>query len=305
MSTSADTQIHSVERHRATAHIAGFFHAATSTWAYVVSDPVSRKAAVIDAVLDFDLPSARTATHFADHIVCYLHQQQLSIEWILETHAHADHLSAADVLSHATGGRTAIGAGIVQVQSEFARIYHLGAGFALDGSQFDRLLRDGDEIVLGALRGRVIATPGHTSDSVSYLFADAVFVGDTVFMPETGTARCDFPGGNAQQLFHSIRRLYELPDDTRVFVCHDYPAAPREPLCDASVAEHKRANLHLSAVTSEAQFVKLRSTRDATLTVPTLLIPAVQVNIRAGRRPPPEANGISYLKSPLNTLGRP
>lgn len=303
-SNSAVPDTSTVAPRAGAADIAGFFHAPTSTWSYVVSDPQTGAAAIIDAVLDYDARSGHITTVFAERLVAYVRNRDLSLQWLLETHAHADHLSATHYLKDALGGRSAIGAGIVKVQSTFKRIYNLGADFSVDGRQFDRLLHDGDEIQLGALDGSVLSTPGHTNDSVSYLFGDAVFVGDTVFMPESGTARCDFPGGDAAQLYRSIQRLYTLPERTRVYVCHDYPVTPREPQSHASIAEHKRANLHLRADTDEASFVRLRQARDATLDLPALLIPSVQVNIRAGRLPEPESNGTPYLKVPLNLLGR-
>lgn len=282
-----------------------FFHRATGTWTYVVSDPVAREAAVIDPVLDFDGRSGRTATTSADEVLVHLGSEGLRLRWILETHAHADHLSGAQHLKARAGGEVAIGRGILAVQATFKRIYGLGDEFLPDGSQFDRLLDDGDTLELGVLAGRVIGTPGHTSDSVSYLFGDALFAGDTVFMPDGGSARCDFPGGDAAQLYRSVQRLYALPGDTRLFVCHDYPAGGREPRCETTIAEQRAANVHVRADTTEAAFVALREARDATLDVPNLIIPSVQVNIRAGRLPPAEADGVRYLRVPLDVFGRP
>ncbi|MGE0115474.1 MAG: MBL fold metallo-hydrolase [Steroidobacteraceae bacterium] len=299
---AADTEIRN-EINPGPGRIRSFFHAPSNTWSHVVSDPQTGKAAVIDPVLDYEANSGRTSATSVEQIIVYLREHSMSLEWILETHAHADHLSAANELKRAVGGRTAIGAGIVKVQSTFKRIYNLGADFVADGRQFDRLLQDGDEIVLGDLTGKVLATPGHTSDSVTYLFGDAAFVGDTVFMPDGGTARCDFPGGDAAELYRSIRRLYQLPENTRIFVCHDYPPDDRAPLDHASVADHKQRNSHLSAATTEAAFIQFRKGRDATLDLPALIIPAVQVNIRAGCLPPAEDNGVAYLKVPLNLLG--
>ena len=282
-----------------------FFHRPTGTWTYVVSDPVAREAAVIDPVLDFDWRSGRTATTFADEVLGHLGSEGLRLRWILETHAHADHLSAAQHLKARAGGAIAIGRGILAVQATFKRIYGLGDEFVPDGSQFDRLLDDGEILELGVLAGQVIATPGHTSDSVSYLFGDALFVGDTVFMPDGGSARCDFPGGDAAQLYRSVQQLYALPADTRVFVCHDYPAGGREPRCESTVAEQRSGNTHLRADTTEAEYVAMRKARDATLDVPNLIIPSVQVNIRAGQLPPAEADGVRYLRVPLDVFGRP
>lgn len=286
------------------ADIEAFFHAPTWTWSYVVSDAPTARAAVIDAVLDYEPKSGRTSTGFVDGIIDYVRERALSVEWILETHAHADHLSGADVLRRATGAKIAIGAGIRKVQETFKHVYGLGADFVPDGSQFDHLFADGETFAIGSLTARVLATPGHTNDSVTFLIGDAAFVGDTVFMPDGGTARCDFPGGDAHALYRSVHKLYALPERTRTFVCHDYPPPERPPQCESTVAEHKKANVHLSADTPETEFVQLREARDATLEMPNLIIPSVQVNIRAGRLPAPEANGIVYLKTPLNTLGR-
>jgi len=282
-----------------------FFHSPTSTWTYLVSDPDTREAAVVDPVLDYDWRSGRTGTASADAVLAHLEAQGLRLRWILETHAHADHLSCAPYLQSRAGGQIAIGAGIRQVQATFKRIFGLGDEFAPDGRQFDRLLADGDTVVLGAIEGRVIATPGHTNDSVSYLFGDALFVGDTVFMPDGGSARCDFPGGDAAELYRSVQRLYALPEGTRVFVCHDYSPGGRPPQCETTIGEQRRSNIHLKAGTPEQEYVAMRRARDATLDVPNLIIPSVQVNIRAGHPPPADADGVSYLKVPLNVLGRP
>ena len=282
-----------------------FFHSPTSTWTYVVSDPATREAAVIDPVLDYDWRSARTGTSSADGVLAHLEAQGLRLRWILETHAHADHLSSAAYLQSRAGGQIAIGTGIRQVQATFKRIFGLGDEFAPDGRQFDRLFADGDTVALGGIEGRVIATPGHTSDSVSYLFGDALFVGDTVFMPDGGSARCDFPGGDAAELYRSVQRLYALPEATRVFVCHDYAPGGRPPKCETTIGEQRRSNIHVKDGTPEEQYVAMRRARDATLDVPNLIIPSVQVNIRAGHLPPAESDGVSYLKVPLNVLGRP
>jgi glyoxylase-like metal-dependent hydrolase (beta-lactamase superfamily II) len=282
-----------------------FFHAPTGTWSYVVADPASRAAAVIDPVLDYDWRSGRTGTKSADALVAHCARERLEVAWILETHAHADHLSAAPHLKSRLGGRIAIGRGILQVQATFKRIFGLGADFTPDGSQFDALLADGDRIDLGAIAGHVIAAPGHTSDSVAYLVGDSLFVGDTVFMPDGGSARCDFPGGDAAELYRTVQRLYALPAATRMFVCHDYSPGGREPRCETTVGAQREGNIHVRDGVSEASFVEMRRTRDATLDVPNLIIPSVQANIRAGRLPPAEADGVSYFKVPLNVLGRP
>jgi glyoxylase-like metal-dependent hydrolase (beta-lactamase superfamily II) len=282
-----------------------FFHAPTGTWTYVVEDPQSRQAAVIDPVLDYDWRSARTGTASAEAVLRHLKSRRLELAWILETHAHADHLSSAAWLQSQAGGRIAIGEGIRQVQATFKRIFGLGDGFVPDGGQFDRLLADGDTLPLGTLEGRVLATPGHTSDSVSYLFGDVLFVGDTVFMPDGGSARCDFPGGDAAELYRSVQKLYALPPGTRVFVCHDYSPGGRKPLCETTIGAQRQENVHLRADTPEPDFVAMRRARDVTLDVPNLIIPSVQVNIRAGRLPPAEPDGVSYLKVPLNLIGRP
>ena len=282
-----------------------FFHQPTGTWTYVVADPASRVAAVIDPVLDYDWRSGRTGTKSADLVVAHCEAEGLQVAWILETHAHADHLSSAPYLQSRLGGRIAIGQGIRQVQQTFKRIFGLGADFAADGSQFDQLLADGDRVDIGGIDGRVIAAPGHTNDSVAYHFGDALFVGDTVFMPDGGSARCDFPGGDAAELYRTVRKLYALPPQTRVFVCHDYSPGGREPRCETTIAAQREANIHVRDGVSEAAFVEMRRTRDATLDVPNLIIPSVQANIRAGRLPPAEADGVSYFKVPLNVLGRP
>ncbi len=276
-----------------------FLHQPTSTWSYVVSDRESRAAAVIDPALDFDIHSGRCWTATADEIVAYAQRESLVVEWILETHAHADHLSAAPHLKSMLGGRIAIGEGIREVQQTFRDLFNLGPAFPVDGRQFDRLLRDGEEFRLGSLGLRAISTPGHTSDSLSYLIGDTVFVGDTIFMPDSGTARCDFPGGNATLLHASIRRLYELPLQTRVFVCHDYGPGGRELRCETTIAAERAGNIHLRDGVTEAEFVALRTQRDAGLAVPKLLYPSVQANIRAGQLPEPEANGRRYMKLPL------
>ena len=276
-----------------------FRHESTGTWTYVVADPGSRRCAIVDPVLDFDPKSGHCSATSAGAISDFVRSQGLTNEWILETHAHADHLSAAQWLQSAIGGKIAIGQGIREVQRAFRDILNLETAVPVDGRQFDRLVADGDTLAIGSLTAQVIATPGHTSDSLSYRVGDAVFVGDSIFMPDSGTARCDFPGGDAAVLYASIRRLYELPGETRVFVCHDYKPGGREARCETTIAAEREANIHLKGGTSEAEFTAMRRKRDATLDMPALIYPAVQFNIRGGRPPPAEANGRSYLKLPL------
>jgi glyoxylase-like metal-dependent hydrolase (beta-lactamase superfamily II) len=282
-----------------------FLHEPTGTWSYVVSDPSTGDAVVIDPVLDYDWRSGRTGTASVERIAAHCVAAGLGVKWILETHAHADHLSSAKYLQSKLGAGIAIGSGIRQVQATFKQVFGLGDEFRPDGSQFDRLLDDGDVLDVGSIPGRVIGTPGHTSDSVAYLIGDALFVGDTVFMPDGGSARCDFPGGDAAELYRSIRRLYALPPQTRVFVCHDYAPGGREVRCETTIAEQRASNVHVREGTTEHEFVAMRRARDATLDVPNLIIPSVQVNIRAGAMPPPAADGVSYLKVPVNVIGRP
>jgi glyoxylase-like metal-dependent hydrolase (beta-lactamase superfamily II) len=277
-----------------------FHYKPTGSLAYVVSDPDTRRAAVIDPVLGFSIVSGRTDTACAQEIVDYVRAESLTVDWILETHAHADHLSAASFIRNEVGGCLGIGRGIGTVQAHFAGIFNLGPPFEADGCQFDRLFADGEVIEIGGLECRVIETPGHTSDGTTLLIGDAAFVGDTLFMPDLGTARCDFPGGNAGQLFDSIRKLYTLSADTRLFVCHDYPPEGRQLRVAVTVAEQKVDNVHLRSGSSRADFVTLREKRDATLSLPALILPALQVNIRAGHLPPAEDNGVSYLKIPLD-----
>jgi glyoxylase-like metal-dependent hydrolase (beta-lactamase superfamily II) len=279
-----------------------FFHTGTSTWSYVVADEATGAAAIIDPVLDFDVASGRTSTAFAQQLVDAVRERRYDVRWLLETHAHADHLSAAQWLkTQFPGAPLAIGEGIRRVQEAFRPVYNLGNDFRVDGSQFDRLFVDGERFAVGSLPARVIAVPGHTSDSSAYLIGDALFTGDSLFMPDGGTARCDFPGGDAATLYRSIRRLYtELPDETRVFVCHDYGPGGRAVACETTIAAQKQSNIHLREDTDEAAFVQMRTKRDATLAMPALMLPAVQVNIRAGALPAPEANGVRYLKLPLD-----
>jgi glyoxylase-like metal-dependent hydrolase (beta-lactamase superfamily II) len=280
-----------------------FFHAGSNTWSYIVSDPASRQAAIVDPVLDFELASGRTATVSAEALLAHVREHAFDVRWILETHAHADHLSSGHWLKrHLPGATLAIGEGIRTVQKTFRPIFNLGEHFPVDGSQFDRLFADGDTFGLGGIEARVIAVPGHTCDSCAYLVGDALFTGDSLFMPDGGTARCDFPGGSAATLYRSIQRLFGLPDATRVFVCHDYGPGGRDVACETTIGEQKRANIHVREGTSQEQFVQMREARDATLSMPALILPAVQTNIRAGALPPAEGNGTRYLKIPLDTL---
>ncbi|MGE4072344.1 MAG: MBL fold metallo-hydrolase [Lysobacterales bacterium] len=283
------------------AQVQPFFHAQSNTYTYVVSDPATGAAAVIDPCLDFDARSGRTGVKSAAAILEHLQSKGLQLLWILETHAHADHLSAGRWLkSQQPQAQLAIGQGIREVQHTFKPVFNLGDDFATDGSQFDRLFADAEHFAIGELDAEVLATPGHTNDSVSYLIGDALFVGDTLFMPDGGSARCDFPGGSAARLYQSIQRLYALPDNTRVFVCHDYGPNGREFRCQTSIGEQKAANIHVRADVAQAEFVRIREARDATLDMPTLILPSIQVNIRAGDLPEPEANGVRYLKLPLD-----
>lgn len=280
-----------------------FHHAESGTWSYVVADPNGGHAALVDPVLDFDAKSGRTATTSAEALLAAVQAAGLEVDWILETHAHADHLSAGHWLrGRLPGAKLAIGDGIRKVQKTFRPIFNLGEHFPVDGSQFDHLFADDEVFSIGAVGARVIPVPGHTNDSVAYLIGDALFTGDSLFMPDGGTARCDFPGGDAATLYRSIQRLYSLPDETRVFVCHDYGPGGREPRCETSIGEQKHKNIHVRLGVDEDQFVKLRTARDATLDMPTLILPAVQVNIRAGALPEPEANGVRYLKLPVDAL---
>jgi glyoxylase-like metal-dependent hydrolase (beta-lactamase superfamily II) len=276
-----------------------FFHAATSTWSWVLADPASRAAAIIDPALDFDPASGRIATWLADAIVAHVHEHALDVRWILETHAHADHLSAAHYLQQQIGGRIGIGAGIVAVQRHFREVFALGDPAAEDGRPFDQLFADDDHLAIGALDVRVMATPGHTADGVTYVVGDAAFIGDTLFAPDVGSARCDFPGADAGVLWDSMQRILALPDATRLCLAHDYPPTGREPRASVSVAEMRARNQHIAGV-SRDDYIALRRSRDAGLPVPRLLYPALQVNIRAGRLPPAEPNRTAYLKVPLS-----
>jgi len=279
-----------------------FHDADTGTLSYVVSDPASGAAAVIDPLLGFSMSSGRIDDRQARDIIAWLRDHQLRLHWILETHAHADHLSAAQYIKSELGGSTGIGEGICAVQERFAHIFNYKPPFRADGHQFDRLFADGEAFALGELTVRVIATPGHTSDSITYLVGDAAFPGDSIFMPDYGTARCDFPGGDAGQLYDSIQALLALPPDTRLFMCHDYRPNERELRFEATVREQADTNIHVRRGTRREDFVRMREQRDATLDLPRLLLPAIQVNIRAGNLPPAEDNQVAYLKIPLDYL---
>ncbi|WP_347336354.1 MBL fold metallo-hydrolase [Bradyrhizobium viridifuturi] len=282
--------------------VKGFFDTITGTVSYVVSDPDTRRAAIVDSVLDYDANAARTRTQSADAIVAYFKERHLVQEWHLETHAHADHLSAALYLKEKLGGRIAIGEKIAIVQETFRRILNLEPAFATNGSQFDHLFRDGETFRIGELKARVIHTPGHTPACLTYLIGDTAFVGDTLFMPDCGTGRCDFPGGDPRELYRSIRKLFALSAHTRLYVCHDYRPDGGAPLWQTTVAEEREKNVHVHDGVSEEEFVAMRHARDETLDLPVLILPALQINMRAGRFPAPEDNGVSYLKIPLNHL---
>jgi glyoxylase-like metal-dependent hydrolase (beta-lactamase superfamily II) len=278
-----------------------FFDEPTNTFSYVVRDPDSDACAIIDSVLDFDYAAGPTDVRSADAIVDHVRREGLTVEWILETHVHADHLSAAPYLHERLGGRTGIGAHIVEVQAIFGKAFNAGTDFARDGSQFDRLFREGDRLEIGNLNVEVLHTPGHTPACLTYVISDAAFVGDTLFMPDYGTARCDFPGGDARTLYRSIRKVLALPPETRIFLCHDYKAPERETYQHmTTVAEQRRQNVHVHEGVTEDEFVRMRTERDATLDMPRLILPSVQVNMRAGHLPPAEDNGQVYLKVPVN-----
>ena len=282
--------------------VEAFFDVATWTISYVVYDHPGGTCAVVDPVLDYDPKSGRTRTASADRLIAFIRQQDLEVEWLLETHAHADHLSAADYLRRSVGGKIAIGAPIADVQKVFKGIFNLEPQFHPDGSQFDRLLQDGETFEIGELRAEAMSVAGHTPACMAYKVGDAVFTGDTLFMPDVGTARCDFPGGSARTLYHSVRKLLSLPLQTRLFMCHDYPPQGRVPAWETTVAAQRAGNIHVRDGVGEEEFVQLRVQRDATLEMPTLILPSVQVNIRAGGLPPPEDNGVAYLKIPLNAI---
>jgi len=280
-------------------NVQAFHDAATFTVTYVVSDPATRRAAIIDPVRDFDAASGRLATQSADAVIDYVNEYELHVDWILETHVHADHLSGAPYLQEKLGGTLAIGAQVSVVQDTFKDVFNID-DLSTDGSQFDRLFADGETFSIGNLEGHVIATPGHTPACVVYVVGDAAFVGDTLFMPDFGTARTDFPGGSAAQLYDSIQRILALPNETRLFMCHDYKAPGRDVFAwETSVAAQRAHNIHINDRVSKDTFVEMRETRDSDLGMPKLILPSLQVNLRAGHLPPPEDNGTRYLKIPL------
>lgn len=280
-----------------------FFDPKTGTVTYVVADPLTQHAAIIDPVLDYDFKSGCTSTTSADGVIHFVRAHGLTIDWILETHAHADHVSSAPYLKAQLGGRIAIGENIRTVQATFKGIFNLESTFQPDGRVFNHLFKDGEVFQIGSVRATALLVPGHTPADMAYQLDDAVFVGDTLFMPDVGTARADFPGGNAHTLFHSIYKLLALPPATRLFVCHDYPPATRPPAWETTVGAQRASNIHVRDGVTEDDFVAMRQARDATLEMPTLIIPSIQINIRAGHLPPPEDNGVSYLKLPVNALG--
>lgn len=283
--------------------VQGFFDESTNTITYVVRDPEGSSCAIIDSVLDFDYASGRTDTRSADAVADWVTAQGLKVEWILETHVHADHLSAAPYLQERLGGKVGIGDRITMVQETFGKIFNEGTRFQRDGSQFDRLFREGDVFMIGQLRGEVLHTPGHTPACLTYVIGDAAFVGDTLFMPDFGTARCDFPGGSAEVMWTSVQKILALPEETRIFVGHDYKAPGREVFAwETTVGAQKALNVHVGAGHTREDFVALRQRRDATLAMPRLIIPSLQVNMRAGHMPEPEENGKTYLKVPVNGL---
>ncbi len=285
-----------------TPQVHSHFDAVTCTWTHVVYDEDGGHAAIVDPVRDYDPKSGRTRHTQSDAVLAFVRAHHLTVDWILETHAHADHLSDAPYLKEATGARIAIGRHIDRVQHVFKGLFHLEPGFATDGSQFDHLFADGDTFQIGRLTAQAWHVPGHTPADMAFVIGDAAFVGDTLFMPDVGTARCDFPGGDAHELYRSVRRLLAMPEETRLFLCHDYPPEGREPAAVATVAAQKAANIHVHDGISEEDFVARRQARDATLEMPVLILPSVQVNIRAGQLPPAEANGRHYLKIPVDAL---
>ena len=283
--------------------IAGFFDEATNTVSYVVHDPKTGEAAIIDSVLDFEAASGRTSNGSADRIIEYVTSNNLKVIWLIETHAHADHISAAPYLQERLGGKLAIGRDIIRVQEVFGKLFNEGTDFERDGSQFDKLFEDGETFRIGELEGIALHVPGHTPADMAFIIGDAAFVGDTIFMPDFGTARADFPGGDAGQLFRSIRRLLSLPDETRLFLCHDYKAPGRDEYAwETTVKQQREENVHVKDGVTEEEFVAMRTDRDKTLSMPKLIMPSVQVNIRGGRLPEPEENGVSYIKIPVNAV---
>ena len=283
--------------------VRAFFHEASHTFSYVAWDPATRKAAVLDAVLDYEAASGRTGHAAADAIIAFVRAEGLTLDWVIDTHVHADHLSAAPHVQSQLGGKLAIGEHIRAVQDTFGALFNAGSAFARDGSQFDHLFADGERYRLGSIEATAIHTPGHTPACMTHVIGDAAFVGDTLFMPDYGTARCDFPGGDARTLYRSIQRIFALPSETRVFLCHDYKPAGRDVFAhETTVGAERRDNIHVHDGIGEDEFVRMRSARDATLAVPALLLPAMQVNMRAGQLPPAEDNGVHYLKIPLDAF---
>ncbi|EDL48343.1 MBL fold metallo-hydrolase [Erythrobacter sp. SD-21] len=283
--------------------IAGFFDEATNTVTYVAHDPASGEAAIIDSVLDYDAAAGRTSHGSAELIVEYVKANDLTVTWLIETHAHADHISGAPYLQEKLGGKLSIGREIIQVQDVFGKLFNAGTDFERDGSQFDHLFTDGETFKLGEIEGIPLHVPGHTPADYAFIIGDAAFVGDTIFMPDFGTARADFPGGDARQLYRSIQRLLSLPGETRLFLCHDYKAPGRDEYAwETTVRQQREENVHVKQGTSEDEFVAMRTQRDSTLSMPELIMPSVQVNIRGGHLPEPEENGVSYIKIPVNTL---
>ena len=283
--------------------VTAFFDNATNTVSYVVKDPAGRVCAVIDSVLDFDYASGRTDTASADEVIAFIRANDLDLAWVLESHVHADHLSAAPYIQENLGGKIGIGANITTIQDTFGKIFNEGTEFQRDGSQFDQLFTEGDSIHIGQMRADVLHTPGHTPACLTYVIGDAAFVGDTLFMPDFGTARCDFPGGSAHDLYQSIQKILALPDETRIFVGHDYKAPGREEFAwETTVGEQRARNIHVGGGAPEDDFVEMRTTRDAKLAMPKLIVPSLQVNMRAGQMPEPEDNGTAYFKVPINKL---
>ena len=283
-------------------HIKGFFDDQTSTISYVVHDNLEKKCAVIDSVLDFDYSSGDIDYVNADKIISYVDQNKLNVEWLIETHVHADHLSASPYIQKKLGGKIGISEKISDIQNIFGKTFNAGTEFQRDGSQFDKLFKDNDEYKIGNINCKVINTPGHTPACTAHVIGNSIFVGDTLFMPDLGSARADFPGGDARQLYRSIQKILSYPDETRIFVCHDYPPSSREVKWSTTVGEQKENNVHVKTSILEDEFVKIREARDKTLNMPKLIIPSIQVNMRAGNLPPPEDNGSVYIKVPINSI---
>lgn len=283
-------------------NIQAFFDTVTQTISYVIFDEAGGSCAIIDPVLDYDPKAGKTLTHNADKLIAFIHDQRLSVQWILETHAHADHLSSADYLKNQLGGKIGIGQNIPAVQKTFKKIFNFGDEFIPDGHHFDHLFSDGELFQIGKITAKAIAVSGHTPADIAYRINDVIFVGDTLFMPDVGTARADFPGGDARQLFKSIEKILAFPPETRLLMCHDYPPTNRPPEWESTVAEQRAHNIHIHAGITEDEFVKMRTERDATLEMPNLLLPAIQINIRGGKLPPAESNGVAYFKIPINLI---